>query len=300
MLVSTVFEQHQSELEELLQNEDSSKDNENLQSDTFDFLSRLLRNSSAIQENLTTSEATILDSVKALLDSYNTLIFHTQQYLCKAEEPVLHSYDVNATYNSTGTNEAAKNIFASGIGAFFGKLIGGGWGAVAGSIAGSAVSQMNVKPKSENHCTVKVEQTIKVDSVLTVKLVADICTKIDELIETYRVQNNNIIERYSTQEKSSLGKDYKILLEGIQSLLGYNHLHGSKENCSSKLSVKVNNLESLLDNYDIFIADYNKETQKWFNVFPSSEVNENVQVLPAVIENNQVILKGKVYIPTIE
>lgn len=300
MLVSTVLEQHQSELEELLQNEESKRDNDNLQSDIFDFLSRLLRNSNAIQENLTTSEATILDSVKSLLDSYNTLIFHTQQYLYKTEGPALQSHDVNDIHNSMRSNAAAKNIIASGLGALFGKLIGGGWGAVAGSIAGSAVSQMNVNPICENHHPAKEEQPIKVDSGLTVRLATDIYSKIDELIETYRIQTKNIIERHSNHEKYSLGKDYRILLEGIQSLLGYNHLHGTDENCLSKLSAKVNNLGFLLDNYNISIANYSDETQKWFNVLPSSEINEPVQVLPAVIENDQVILKGKVYMPTNE
>ena len=69
------------------------------------------------------------------------------------------------------------------------------------------------------------------------------CESVDNLIDTFRAQVNRVVQKYESQEKPSLEKEYRSLLESIQSLVGYERNHDmSEEKYNKKIQERIENL----------------------------------------------------------
>lgn len=133
---------------------------------------------------------------------------------------------------------------------------------------------------------------------LFLSVIEHICNSLDNLIETFRAQVKRVINKYESQEKPTIEKDFRTLLEGIQTLIGYKRGHSpEEEKYLSKLQTRVEDLAELLDNYDLVAMDYTPEHTEWFEAIESNNATEIKMVTPAIIKNGTIVVKGKIFIP---
>ena len=98
-------------------------------------------------------------------------------------------------------------------------------------------------------------------------------------------------------EKPVLEKEYRFLLENIQTLVGYKRTHSEDEKYLSKLQLRIEDLTETLENYGLSVEDYTEEHQSWFEMVESLKAQAVQMVYPAIIKNGQIVLQGKVFIP---
>lgn len=121
---------------------------------------------------------------------------------------------------------------------------------------------------------------------------------IDNLIETFRAQVNRVVAKYEQQPKATLETNFKSLLEGIQSLIGYKRTHeATEEKYVVKLQQRIEDLTELLDNYDLEIIEYNGDNMNLFEENISPNVQQPQMVVPAIVKGENAVLKGKVFVP---
>ena len=107
-----------------------------------------------------------------------------------------------------------------------------------------------------------VESQLNVDLFLSI--IKSICESVDSLIDTFRAQINKVVYKYENQEKPTLEKEYRFLLESVQSLIGYKQEH-----------------------------------KNWFDLIENPNTTKLTQILPAIVKENNVVLKGRIFIPEI-
>ena len=136
-----------------------------------------------------------------------------------------------------------------------------------------------------------VESELNVDAFI--EIIGKICQSVDSLIETFRAQINRVVNKYENQEKATLEKDFRFLLEGIQSLVGYKRTHSEEEpKYIRKLKERIEDVGELLENYNLAIVDYTEDNEYMFEVVDGQETR---MVLPAIVKEGVVVIKGKIF-----
>ena len=203
-------------------------------------------------------------------------------------------------------------LIGVGGGAIVGKMLFGGWGAVFGAVAGTAVAlylSQRPQPQPAQPATTKLIETAPaqptivindtpVDTGALLSVIAQICDSLDNLVATFRAQIQRVVNKYESQEKPTIERNFRTLLEGIQSLIGYKRGHNpQEEKYLDKLQTRVEDLAELLDNYDLEAVDYAPEHSDWFEAVESKNASEIKMVSPAIIKGDNLILKGKIFVP---
>lgn len=285
------------------------QDLESIQNKITEYLNSLFDSNGNFRQNLTQGEDYILKSAINLLmaqqDICSVLTESVAKSTCDTNHPNPTSHKVEG---SNGINISPKSaVIASGSGALAGKVIFGGWGAVFGAIAGTAVSiYLASRPTSKDQGPASDAALLQIksfgqliDANKLCSIIENICNSVDDLISTFRAQINRVVGKYEEQEKPSLEKDYKFLLESIQTLVGYSRTHGEEEKFNSKIRVRINDLAESLENYNIQVVDYDNEINaQWFEQVESDNAKEIKMVYPALVRDDQVILQGKVFVPS--
>ena len=107
-----------------------------------------------------------------------------------------------------------------------------------------------------------------------------------------------VVQKYESQDKPSLDKEFRPLVETIQSLVGFERYHDiAEEKFNKKLIERIEDLAESLDMYDISLVNYSDEKASWFDKVVSPNATELKEVYPAVIKNDSLIIPGKVFIP---
>ena len=244
---------------------------------------------------------TCLPKTEIEADSGETVNTEPQKKLNKSE----------ATHEKkTGqkTINLASSSVAAGVGALAGGILVGTWGAVCGAIVSTALTAYLVSEKLDNKSNEKenvtkfvktearfVEKPLDIDMLLEV--VKNLCHSIDEIITTFRAQINNVVQKYESQEKPSLEREYGVFLEGVQTLVGYARAHSEDEKFSKKIQERIEDLAELLENYNLNVVDYSGDNATLFDFVPSANTTEAKQVYPAVVKDGQPVKKGKVFTP---
>lgn len=188
-----------------------------------------------------------------------------------------------------------------------GGVVIGTWGAVFGSIAGTALALYYVSA-SEKPATARKVQTSpqpvkvinkqKLDVDKYMQIIASICESIDNLIETFRAQINRVVNKYEQQPKPTLESNFKAILEGIQSLLGYKRTHdATEEKYVAKLQQRIEDITELLDNYNLQVVDYTEDKANLFEEISSPTAQQPKMIVPAITKGETAVLKGKVFVP---
>lgn len=303
----SIFESTKGELANSLSGLVLPKDTERVQMAITDYLNNVCDENNEYRQNLTQSEDYILQAALSMLNAQRELV---------AAFDVKPSISVTMTESKAIPSQAkpsetrlntSTTLLGVGGGAVVGKLLFGGWGAVFGAIAGTAVAiylsqrPKTVTPPPYNAPTAKPKAEIKdipVDKEALMSVIAQICISLDNLIDTFRAQIKRVVNKYESQEKPALEREYRTLLEGIQSLIGYKRGHSpEEEKYLSKLQTRVEDLAELLDNYSLEAVDYTSEHADWFDAVESPNTTEIKMVTPAIIKNDSLVIKGKIFIP---
>lgn len=310
-----LFESRKNELSEKLSTLYLPKDASKIQSVVTDYLNDLFDSDGEFRQNLTQSEDFILQAAMSLLNAQQSMIgeFSLPKF-AEGKKDIEDKQQPEAIPVSDFGSSLKKEqypyvIGGTTVGGAAGALIFGTWGAVFGAIAGTALvlyyssqlpqnSNKNKKVSPQDRIEAKPivkEQKINVD-VFT-NIVGSICDSVDTLIQTFRAQINRVVDKYESIEKPSLEQEYRFLIEGIQTLIGYKRTHADDDKYTSKLQMRIEDLAETLENYNITVEDYTEENKSWFEAVESSKVDTPKMVYPAIVKNGSIVLQGKVFIP---
>lgn len=321
--LKSLFESNKGKLEQKLMGLKLPQDANKVQQIIADYLNELCDSEGEFRQSLTQSEDYVLQAAMSL--------HNAQQELCNVliKQGLAPSRDgINAEdFNGFSEKEATPSekashgvlntkltstqaVIGSAGGALVGKLLFNGWGAVFGAIAGSAgaiylASRNDSKTKKSNGSATTnpsnsqngINEGVPIEVGEFISIVSEICDSVDRLVETYRAQINRVVNKYESQEKPTLEMNYRSLLENIQLLVGYSRTHGEEEKFVKKIRERVDDLAETLENYQLVMVDFTEEHPDWFERVPSSNATEPRMVYPAIVKDNEVILKGKIFVP---
>ena len=303
--LTAVFDRDQAILKEKLQGLNLPSDSSRIQNIINDYLNEIFKNEGDFRQGLTQSEDYILQAALSLLNAQRSITKEiTPSIVLQGTEPKQQPLQKA----SKGLKKEQYPIALAGtslVGGIGGALLGT-WGAVFGAIAGTAVvlyyasAESEAKP-STKMISIKEEKPsivqFPLDVDLFISIIKSICESIDSLIDTFRSQINKVIHKYENQEKPSLEREYRFLLEGIQSLIGYKRAHSEEEKFLKKIQERIEDMAELLDNYNLTVEDYSEEHKHWFDVIENPNTTELTQVLPAIVRCENVVLKGRILVP---
>ena len=286
------------------------KDGELIQKTISEYLNKLLENDSDFRQSLTQSEDYVLQAALSLLSAQQNIakavvVNKPLQQTSMLEKSSFKKEKANILSDFSNINiKGDKAMIASTGGALIGNAILGGWGAVLGSIAGTALTiylTQTEKQKVEilqKQANSPIEQNTPIDIQQLTNIVSKICESVDSLVDTFRAQIDRVVEKYEGQEKPTFEKEHRPLLEELQSLIGYERTHdGCDEKSVRKLKERIEDIVETLENYDLMVINYSEETSNYFDKIPSPNTNELKMVYPAIVKNKNVVLLGKVFIP---
>lgn len=313
-----LFDSKINDLEQRMEGLSLPKDNLKIQEIISSYLSELFDSEGAFRQNLTQSEDYLLQATMSLLTAQqemgNAFLSHKTTFKDVEESTIQSSVSKESPssspkkigdYLSSSVN-ATQTLAGTGAGAVLGKLVFGGWGAVFGAIAGTAVTVYLAgrNPKPSGHAvekTTTIRQEIVNDPIdvhAFTSVVGGICDSVDNLISTFRSQVNRVIDKYETMAKPSIEKEYRFLLESIQSLLGYKRTHSpGEEKYEKKLHNRIEDIAECLENYNLSVVDFDGENDYLFEMVSSEEAKEKRMVYPAIVKDSMPVLKGKVFVP---
>ena len=328
LTLTSIFEATKEELVSSLSGLVLPKDTGKVQQIIAEYLNSVCDENSDYRQNLTQSEDYILQAALSMLNAQRDLVAAFDCAPAVVTEVIDESEPsdkadisikddmmpqlagLKMALNPKKNIDAKKAVIGAGGGALVGKIILGGWGAVFGAIAGTAValylSQQSQGPRSDKKqilatTTPAAKVTLcdtPVNVVLLINVIKQICESLDNLVATFRAQIQRVVNKYESQEKPTIERDFRVLLEGIQSLIGYKRGHNpEEEKYLTKLQTRVEDLAELLDNYDLEAVDYTSDHPDWFEAIESKNATDIRMVSPAIIKDGNLVLKGKIFIP---
>lgn len=301
--LKSLFESQCNQLEEKLAGLNLPDDSQKIQYIVSDYLNKLLEDEGDFRQNLTQAEDYILQASLSLLNAQQTMIRELNNTPKPSVNPT--TFENSLKQDSPRIISNSQTIGGTAIGSTAGALLFGTWGAVFGAIAGTAIvlyyasNQTSTSDNSQKQFTEKplLPTTTAINVKLFTNIVRKICESVDSIIETFRAQINRVVHKYESQEKPTLEREYRFLLEGIQSLLGYERTHSVyDEKYVKKLQIRIEDIAELLENYNISVENYSEECELWFEKVVSPETKETRMVYPAIVKNGQAVLKGKVFV----
>lgn len=299
--LTSIFERNQAVLRERLQGLKLPSDSSKIQIVINDYLNEMFDNEGDFRQSLTQSEDYILQTALSLLNA--------QQSITKEVTPNISFQQPQKQPQPQITSGLKKEqyplaLVGSAVGGGIGGVLMGTWASVFGAVAGTAVVlyyASTLSHTSSSKMTSMVEKPKLIQSQLDVELflsiVRNICESVDSLIDTFRAQINRVVHKYESQEKPTLEKEYRFLLESVQSLIGYKRAHNEEEKFLQKIQERIEDMAEILDNYNLSVIDYTEENKNWFDVIESPKTIVLTQILPAIIKNNNLVIKGRVFIP---
>lgn len=305
-----LFESNKATLQQELAGMTLPKDLVKVQDTVATYLEKVFDSEGEFRQNLTQSEDYILEAAISLLNAQQKISVALTKEVGNSAAPKLLRPSATTQESPQATSRTSplnSNYTLAGAagGAIAGKLLLGGWGAVFGAIAGVAVSvylsnktQVQIKPQVAPRTLVEDNPNKPIDVDCFLGIIRDVCESVDNLIGTFRAQVNRVVQKYESQDKPSLDKQYRLLLENIQSLVGYERNHDvTEEKYVKKILERIEDLAESLDNYDITLENYSEETALWFDKVASPNATELKEVFPAVVKKGTLIIPGKVFIP---
>lgn len=322
-----LFESQREVLAQRLEGMKLPKDAEKAQVAVSAYLNELFDGDGEFRQNLTQSEDYILQAAMSLLNAQQSMISPLTKVEIQQEtnasvedEPVM-GQPIDTANTKSSPDRIVQHlrheqypivIGGSAIGSAAGALIMGTWGAVFGAIAGTALvlyasaqttktkpNQPRLQARTQQRPQPRMNKVVEtpIDTNLFMAIVSNICDSVDSLIATFRAQINRVVDKYENQEKPTIEQEYRFLLEGIQTLVGYERMHSEDEKYLSKLQTRVEDLAETLENYNLDVENYTEKHKTWFEAAESDKVTEPKMVYPAIVRDGSVVLQGKVFVP---
>lgn len=300
--LASLFDSHKDTLAAQLKGMKLPQDAVLIQNTVGNYLNRLFDEDGEFRQNLTQSEDYILKAALSLLKSQQDMnsALQIQPTVQQEEVPVVPE-ETTLQRNT----DPVSTLIGAGGGALFGNVIGGGWYSVFGAIAGTAISIYISNNMANSHRlpTKAIEKKVLpeetgIDVFGFINITHGICESVDNLIATFRAQIRRVIDKYENQEKPSLEKNYSSLLEGVQSIIGFERAHYDEDKFPAKIRERIEDLAELLENYNLEVEDYSDSVSSdHFMFVPTPNTDKLKQVFPAILRDGMVVLKGKVFVP---
>ncbi len=311
--LKALFESRKDELAKKLTNLSLPKDAVLVQQIVTNYLNDLFDSEGDFRQNLTQSEDYILQAAMSLLNAQQSMVgeFIKNNTIRIADGKHQEKLS-NAEFKTL--SEAAKLksqeypyvIGGSAVGGAAGALLLGSWGAVFGAIAGTALvlyytstqdAAKKATAQSPTTDTVikKEEKESKIDVDKYLGFVDSICDSVDSLILTFRAQINRVVDKYENQEKPVLEKEYGVLLDCIQSLLGASY-QPTDDKWLKRVKSRIEELAESLENYNLEVVLYDENNSQFFEAIETENATTPTVSLPAIIKKGAVIRKGKVFV----
>lgn len=295
--LTTIFESNKFVLKGKLEGLNLPSDSQKIQTIINDYLNEMFDNDGVFRLHLTQAEDYILQAALSLLNAQQAMVKETMPQVTTSKPKLEQIHKQN---EGLAKEKYPYTLGGTAIGSSVGGLLFGTWGAVFGAIAGTAIV-LYYASSHNTASTPKMEEQPLLQSKLNVdvflNIVGNICSSVDSLIETFRAQINRVVNKYESQEKPTLEKEYRFLLESVQSLVGYKRAHNEDEKFTRKIQERIEDMAESLENYNLEIVNYTENYSNWFDVIENPNVQTTSQVLPAIVKNGNVVLKGRVFIP---
>lgn len=311
-----LFESHKDELSLKLQGLRLPSDENKLFKIVYEYLNSVFDSNGNFRQSLTQSEDYILQAAISLLNAQKDMaetvkvtetnsLLSSEQKNEKDESFFSTENKSSAVFGKYSNVSSEASLIGAGVGAVAGKLVFGGWGgAVFGALAGTAIAIYAASSKNEKATSKTLEKKIDTPVSISVNVegfvntISSICSSVDNLLDTFRAQINNVVEKYESQPKPSLDSNYLPLLESIQTLVGYERTHSEEEEkFAKKLKDRIEDVSEVLDTWNLTFEDYSGTNESFFELIPSDKTTERKMVYPAILKNGAVVIKGKVFIP---
>lgn len=313
----SLFDSQREALEQSIIGLQLPKDAQKIQEVVSKYLTQVFDSEGEFRQALTQSEDYILQAAISLLTAQQEMssvitskIAETLSSGSKTLDGKNCVYAENApTMRKKLSDMEATSLLGAAGGAIAGKLLLNGWGAVFGAIAGVAISvYLSGKKSPQPHqgaptknvvFTQKLQSTdVPVDVHAFIEIISKVCDSVDNLISTFRAQVNRVVQKYESQEKPTLDKEYRPLLENLQTLIGYERTHSeAEEKYTKKLIERIEDIVEQLDSYGLEVIDYSEEVSNMFEKVTSPNTSSLKMVYPAIAKSGTAILLGKVFIP---
>lgn len=308
--LKALFESRKDELSQKLANLSLPKDAALVQQTVSNYLNELFDSEGDFRQNLTQSEDYILQAAMSLLNAQQSMLGEFAKVSVAKNAGSQEDSKAKTRYETLNTTDGLKKqeypyvIGGSAVGGAAGAILIGSWGAVFGAIAGTAIalyfvsSQQDKNKKGDAPRTTQPERkaiTQKIDVEAFTGIVGDICDSVDSLILTFRTQINRVVEKYENQEKPTFEKDYGVLLDAIQSLLGAVNME-KDEKWQKRIDSRIEDLADSLENYEIEVVSYSENSKDFFDKTISENVKTATMVLPALMKRGVVVRRGKVFV----
>ena len=311
--LKALFESRKDELAKKLTNLSLPKDAVLVQQIVTNYLNDLFDSEGDFRQNLTQSEDYILQAAMSLLNAQQSMVgeFIKNNTIWIADGKHQEERS-NAEFKTL--SEAAKLksqeyphvIGGSAVGGAAGALLLGSWGAVFGAIAGTALvlyytstqdaaKKTTAQSPATDTIIKKEDKESKIDVDKYLGFVGSICDSVDSLILTFRAQINRVVDKYENQEKPVFEKEYGVLLDCIQSLLGASY-QPTDDKWLKRVNSRIEELAESLENYNLEVVMYDENNSQFFEVIETENATTPTVSLPAIIKKGSVIRKGKVFV----
>lgn len=321
--LASMFESNKQALGQKLEGLALPKDAREIQSIVSEYFDELFNQSGEYRQNLSQAEDYILQAALSLLNAQQemgkklsekvilvTPKSSTDEKPKQEKEQPLGQKSLEKFLNQQV--DGKKTLIGAGGGALLGKVVlGTGWGTVFGAIAGTALvlymatrtnESPSIKQKSleAKPTATSYIQNNPIDVNAFLEVVQQTCESIDTLITTFRNQIKKVVNKYESQEKPTLEREYGILLDGIQSLLGVAYSKQTDEKRLKKIDERIEQLVDSLENYGLEVISYSEENKSLFDELSSDKVTEPTMICPAIIKEGTLIRRGKVFVKAAE
>ena len=308
--LKALFESRKDELSQKLANLSLPKDAALVQQTVSNYLNDLFDSDGDFRQNLTQSEDYILQAAMSLLNAQQSMLGEFAKASVAKNIGSQEDGKAKTRYETLNTTDGLKKqeypyvIGGSAVGGTAGAILIGSWGAVFGAIAGTAIALYFVSSQQDKNRNGDVPRTTqperktipqKIDVEAFTGIVGNICDSVDSLILTFRAQINRVVEKYENQEKPTFEKDYGVLLDAIQSLLGAVNME-KDEKWQKRIDSRIEDLAESLENYDLEVVKFDEDTKYFFDISVTDKSEQPIMVLPAIIKHGAVVRKGKVLV----
>ncbi len=307
----SLFEENRQVLEEQLSGKSLPEDAKEVIKVVNSYFEKILGKENSFRQHLRQSEGYILDAAMSLLNAQQSMYGDIFLQEIKRPEPI--ELDPHSE-NLIPAEESKKSMTAGAVLGLGASCIGAGAYAIGASALGGlfvaitsaaiglyCVSQLMDKQKSQNQRKELVSESSlpykNMDVNRFLSIICNICKQIDDLMKTYRAQIEQVRNSYESMEKISLEKDYKLLLSSIQMMLGVSYEEGdTSEKSLKRLRERVEEVGESLENYGIIVVKYNDEVKANFEIVRRENIETPITLVPALMKNGSIILRGKVAI----
>lgn len=311
--LTSMFESNKEVLVKELSGLTLPKDAAKIQNVVSNYLNAMFDNDGEYRQNLTQAEDYILQAALSLLNDQQNMSrklsenIHTGNVESQPEAEEIPTSSASSHNYRDMNVDGTKILLGSGGGAIVGKMILGSWGAIFGAIAGTAlVLYMSTQytthkpaPKPDlrrKALTIEHDTSAPIDVEAFIDIISHTCESVDSLINTFRAQIQRVVDKYESQEKPTLEKEYSTLLESIQSLLGVAYANQPDDKRLKKIDQRIEELAESLENYDLEVISYSDDKKKLFETFTSPNVTEPTMICPAIVKKENIVKKGKIFI----